>query len=455
MSLRRSFWSLICTALCLNGLVVLGQEPARVTAEPPQDVLFNLKVATDDVEEIEVFAQNPPAGANPAVQRDVLRRVIVNGPGGGLITLHEAQADQPDQGKYWVGLLCNPASDALRTQLDIGSDQGLVVDSVTEGGPAKKAGIQPHDVLIHVTTPKSAQKLTTLVELVNAVQEAQTAPIKVELIRKGKRQTLEVTPEERPKAAAINVTAVPHHHVVWEAARATPDSFGLRWAGPMIVQFTPPQLPDGMTIEFRKAAEGAEKVIVKQGDQTWEADLKALDKLPPKITEHIQRQIAARQGTPARTAWAYAGAGGGAGVAVSQRISVLPDDVKVGISRKGGEPTKISVQKGDVSWEGTEKDLDNCPKELRHIVDTALSGPGGAVRVFSRPVPPPGAGQPVPGFPGNPGPQFPGAPVPQFNPPVMLPMPVARPNDIERQLKDLSEQVERLRQAVEKTQPKQ
>lgn len=107
---------------------------------------------------------------------------------------------------------------------------------------------------------------------------------------------------------------------------------------------------------------------------------------------------------------------------------------------------KISVQKGDLAWEGTEKDLNGCPKELRQFAESAIAGPA-VGRVFSRPVPPPGT---IPAIPPIP-PQAPHYTVPQ----QIVPATPARTPDLERQLKELSDQVEKLRQAVEKTQSKQ
>src|SRR6185503_16075372 len=114
MNLRRSFWTGICTALCLNGMVVLADEtPVKVPLAEPQDVLLN--VTNVQVEEdVEVVAQDPTVRKTQVI--------VTEGAGGGGLAVATEEgvagtiAIEPDQSKYWVGLLCNTASDALKTQ---------------------------------------------------------------------------------------------------------------------------------------------------------------------------------------------------------------------------------------------------------------------------------------------------------------------------------------------------
>src|SRR5881394_234896 len=114
MNLRRRYWSWIGTALCLNGMVVLAQdEPVRVPLAEPQDVLINVNVEQNDaVKEVEIVQE-----AGPKVG---VRQVIVGGAGGAARTIAVTSDGgvsgiltvDADQGKYWIGLLCNPAGDA-------------------------------------------------------------------------------------------------------------------------------------------------------------------------------------------------------------------------------------------------------------------------------------------------------------------------------------------------------
>ena len=483
MMMSSRFWRGIGAALCLNGMVVLADE---TTADKPEaqtaNVRLNVNVVQNDpqiaaqaeAQVLEVVIEDTAAKANE-------RQIQVNGDAGkqfgltvsgavgeGVVSFQSDQGGsfQPDQGKYWIGLLCNPASEALRTQLDLDGDVGLVVDEITAEGPAAKAGLLRHDILISATTSKEGQpsvhKLSQLVDLVGCIQEAQMSPIKMELIRRGKKQNLEVTPAERPKAGVLNVVSVAPQHVVWDAARLTPNTIGLRWAGPMIVQYSPAGLPEGMTIETTRTDAGAKKIIVKQGQEKWEVDPAALDKLPPSVSEHVRRYLMAQ--TPQHTtvtthATAAGHVGQFSGVAVHSQVGALPDDVKVTVIRKGAEPAKISVQKGGLSWEGTEKEFSACPADLRPIAESAVTGYG-AARLFAKPVPAPFLVHSVPTNVHPMPPQFsvafpPGVPTPVgFSGSAPVP---TRTNDaeIERQLRELTIQVEKLRLTVEKTQSKQ
>ena len=54
----------------------------------------------------------------------------------------------------------------------------------------------------------------------------------------------------------------------------------------------------------------------------------------------------------------------------------LPKDTSVTIRRQGDEPAKITVKKGDKSWEVAENELDELPEDLRPHVERML-GRGG------------------------------------------------------------------------------
>ena len=59
---------------------------------------------------------------------------------------------------------------------------------------------------------------------------------------------------------------------------------------------------------------------------------------------------------------------------VTATAMILPDDVTVAIVRKGAEPAKITVKKGEQTWDVTEKELGKLPEELRKHADSALRG---------------------------------------------------------------------------------
>lgn len=375
-----------------------------------------------------------------------------------------AEADA--QSKYWLGLMCSAPSDALRAQVELPKDIGLVVDEVYEGGPAKKAGLLRYDVLISSTTvvgeKEDVRSLKNLLDLVNAVQAAETNAMKIEFLRRGKKQTVEVVPAERPKEqyeARLDLgTASPDLQAVLSRSA---DGVGLRWAGPMVVNLRAEPLPDGMTIEFQPAEGEPKAVVVKRKDEVWATDIKSLDKLPEEIAVLVKQQLHLRGPQTARLFGSRTIATGNVIVTRHGTAFVLPDDVTVTTVRKGSDPLKISIKKGDQAWEVNEKDLSTLPMEVRRYAEMTLAGQLNDTVPFTRIVTVP----PAPVIPPKYVPQTDARPPKASHTTVAPPQiwktatvtdrPLQNQQEIERQLKELSEQVEKLRQAVEKTQPKQ
>lgn len=462
MNVRKQCWAWLMTALCAPGMIL--NAPAMTladeTEQPPQPAVQDplLKVAPQDgisyslenvTGTVTIVTEEQPAPANVEV---ILKRQVDQ------LEKRLAEAALDAHGKYWVGLMCDAPTALLRAHLNLGADEGLVVEGVSESGPAKKAGFQNMDVLVSATIPGKTEprSLKTIGDLNEVVQLAETTPVKIEFIRNGRKQSLEVVPAERPKPVSVSVSGVtPKVNTAWTT---TPDSVGLRWAGPMVVMSKAEPLPEGMTIDFQPAEGQPEKVIVKKGDQVWTAELKSLDKLPDEISTLVKQQLQQRTGRYTRTS-GYQTTAGNVTFTAHAVAPALPDDVTITTVRKGSAPVKVAIQKGDQTWDVTEKDLVKLPVELRPFAEMALHGaPHGPVpftKIVTMPV------QPL---------------VPSIS--VVDPrsattttnVPAARPvqttfraveqqaanqREMERQLKELAEQVEKLRQAVEKTQPKQ
>jgi len=458
MNVRRNLWKWIGMAICLNAAVALAEDEAPdkpgTGGVEVQSVVFGL---------VDEGSTNQPALARIAVA-----------------------ANSP-QGKFWIGLICAAPSDALRAQLDLAADVGLLVEEISEASPAMKAGMQRHDLLLSATIPSKGEpdlskepdirRLADVSDLIKAVQAAEKSSLKLEFLRRGRKQSLNLLPEERPQAQYnFNV-------VIGSDAEAVVvgNPYGLKsvqgnvsgiWAGPVLMNIDQPPLPKGMTIEFQPAEGTPEKVTVKKGDQTWSAEIKGLDKLPAEIGALVQQQLAVRSVRAIRATSAahvanpggvFAYSDGGIGAA-------LPDDVTVTVVRKGPDPAKITLRKGDQTWDVTDKELDKLPAEVRPYAETVLRGQGHFrhTRIIqAQTAPATGSwGTPVPGTPiGLPGAR-PGI-VTQYVPhPVHAIKPTVsstatstiRPTEAEelaRQLKELTEQIEKLKQAVEKSQPKQ
>jgi hypothetical protein len=404
-------------AVCLAGLASADDKGPAPEQAPPGDVLIRVNVAESE----------QPAGVafvSEELDTGTFELALIN-------DLKDVQNQHAVvEGKYWIGLMCNAPGEALRSQLDLPENVGLVVEQVVDGGPAKKAGIMPHDVLIAATVSKeqAARSLTAVAELVAAVQAAETGTLKLEFLRKGRKQTLELAP---------------------------------------------PALPEGTTVTFHPAEGAPQSVTVTTRDKTFEEKVESLDKLPPEIAAIVRGQLAVQQHVPARAGWIYrAAATEHPHIVVRTLPPSLPADVSVTTIHKGAEPPRTTVQKGEQSWEVNPKDLSNLPAELRPFVDAIVHQP-----VFPRPFTNVTALPPVlqPGVAPGAVPSAPGAPAPRItvakpqalgairrmevhqNPAPKGPQEALDRDerDIERQLKALTEQVEKLRQSVEKVQPRQ
>jgi serine protease Do len=106
------------------------------------------------------------------------------------VTLGPVPADTP---AFWIGVSVTPLGPALRSQLQLPQDKGLAVIDVVKESPAERAGIKLHDILLSF----AGKPLTDQEHLVDLVQNNGEKSAAVELIREGKTQTIEVTPQRR------------------------------------------------------------------------------------------------------------------------------------------------------------------------------------------------------------------------------------------------------------------
>jgi hypothetical protein len=210
--------------------------------------------------------------------------------------------------KYWIGLLGGPitAEHPLRAHLDLPENQGLIVANVVPDSPAAKAGLKQHDILLRAND-KDLREMQDLVELVLS-EGAKKGQITLEVLRHNKRETVYLSPEERP----ANV-AVPQHGVGG-------DEFGGQDPGQFLRHFLGGNMPQ--EFQFRNFGDG---VIV----------------------------------------------GGGQGFAN------MPNGVSISIQKQDGEPTKVTVKRGDETWTVTGDDpesLKQLPEDLRPFVERMVRG---------------------------------------------------------------------------------
>jgi hypothetical protein len=292
---------------------------------------------------------------------------------------------------YQIGLACNPAGAALRAQLGLPEDQGLVVETVVPDLPAAQAGIQPYDVLL-----KAADKpLRQAQDLIDVIQEAKDSELLIELIRGGKPMLLPVTPMKPSAETSVS-----------EGVRALDDE-----------------------------ARGALRRLLETLDSREEAVQRLLKSL---------EQVESAEPFEGPLQWRFLGPG--TILPPDEQPGPPPEDMSITITRKGDKLAKMTVRQGQQQWEVTEEDLGVLPEKVRGYVEQILGRLMGSksdriLRLDDLQM------QPVPSVEISPGLELP-MPAPEAPPAPVFPEAVQE-DRLQIQLDAMTEQIEQLRNAIE------
>jgi hypothetical protein len=204
--------------------------------------------------------------------------------------------------RYWIGVGGESVPEAIRAQVDIADNEGLLLGAVDPEGPAGKAGVQRFDILLKANG-EPISSIAPLSDLVSKQGEA-NATITMELLRRGKPVVVEVTPEERPADA---VAAVPNRGERLglfgpdgpfgpNGAFAGGEGFGGGQFGEMM-QGMP--MAAGVSVSVVRQDEGPAQVTVTQGDKTWtfdEGDKDAIAELPGDVRPLVEQMLSQQGG---------------------------------------------------------------------------------------------------------------------------------------------------------------
>lgn len=127
----------------------------------------------------------------------------ITGPDGKTTTTREKGGAPQDQAaaktdKPWLGVRAKEAPDVLRDQLQLAPDEGMVIDLVAPDSPAAKAQLQANDILLKLADTKLATPDGLRAEI---QRHAVGDTVPLEFLRKGERQTIDVTLDAAPADA--------------------------------------------------------------------------------------------------------------------------------------------------------------------------------------------------------------------------------------------------------------
>jgi membrane-associated protease RseP (regulator of RpoE activity) len=205
--------------------------------------------------------------------------------------------------EYWIGVGVENAATmpALRAQLNLPNDQGLLVASVVPESPAAKAGLRENDVLVKAND----KPLSTAHDLLKAVDAAKDKKLALEIIRGGKRSTVEVQPAKRPANVMPGMPMMPGGEVASETLRKLVEQlhgqagqanwqFHVMQPGAILppgAAVALPALPEDMTVVITKQGAAPGKIVVDKGKQHWELSENELDKLPADVRPHVEQML--------------------------------------------------------------------------------------------------------------------------------------------------------------------
>lgn len=115
-----------------------------------------------------------------------------------------AGPNDPLPRKTWFGAQLNPAP------VEAAGAKGISIVAVIPDSTAEAAGIKANDVVLTI----AGKPITTSAEITQALAPiAEGAKVKIEIVRDGKRQTLEATAKPRPADKGDNFTTIYDHAV--------------------------------------------------------------------------------------------------------------------------------------------------------------------------------------------------------------------------------------------------
>ena len=204
--------------------------------------------------------------------------------------------------KYWLDMKLTNVPKALDEQLQLGG-KGTLVTHVGDDGPAAKAGLKAHDILLTVGD-KPIEKLS---DVVDEVEKSLGKEVSLKVLRAGKQMTLAITPAERygsrdryetptyrlgdldidiQKLEAkirekLDNVGVDVRMLLIEPGKFIPHGTGFE-------ADKPADFPDDLNVQVTKTGKKPAQIEVKQGEKTWTVTEEKVDELPEEVRGHVK-----------------------------------------------------------------------------------------------------------------------------------------------------------------------
>lgn len=187
---------------------------------------------------------------------------------------------------YYIGVVAGPVSDALRAHVELPAGVGLLVSDISESSPAAEAGLEPYDILVRAGD-RELRKLDDLIEVVE--QHAGDTPqqFTLEIIRRGRPESVWVTPATRPQPDRPVQPGFPEDRLRLDGGLE-----GLRLRPDLGFDFD--QMPTNVSVRIDRDQDGPARITVERDGEQWVVegdDPAALEQLPADLQPMVRRLL--------------------------------------------------------------------------------------------------------------------------------------------------------------------
>jgi hypothetical protein len=329
-------WLTMVCLIMISGLSAQADDASQTSAaeDQPRTEVGEFRVQTIDKdgkqteEQLIILKSNPSVTIDESgkalnlIQGDVLittdggeeqsQRIlrIDAAPAGDVLAVRlddDEQKEQAEFGKYWIGVQIHEVSPALRAQLNLEENRGVLVGEVLPDSPATKAGLKQYDILLAI----GEHKIGTNEDVLKAVKATDGKEIKLTFLRGGSERSVNITPAERPvKTVVARAPEGAKEFARWfqGVQPGAPPEFVQQWPNLQfdvvkpwqalvlsnpdspLLRLSPP-LPDSLSITITREGKHPAKIKVKQEEREIETTEDKLNELPDDIRRYVEPML--------------------------------------------------------------------------------------------------------------------------------------------------------------------